>query len=1199
MLWGRLRRVTAIAGLLGAACALLAMAMPAWGASGGGWERAWGKDVVSGNAETGAEVCTVKALCKSGEDGSGDGEFSRPQDVAVAPNGDVFVADQFGGYIQVFGPAGNFIRRLGPYPGVNSLGIDGDGDVYITGTGPRILEVNSQGQFQRVWGKDVIAGNAETGPEICTVESQCQTGTQTEDNGSTLATEGGAFGYDNTVAVSPGGTVYVMEQGHSRISEFDSAGHFLRLWGKDVVKNNAETGAEVCTVSAQCKWGDSGTAGGDITSPWYGATDAAGNLYVANSGGESRVDEFAPSGAFIHAFGKNVDGGNPGTGYEVCTNAPDCLGGDRASTAGAFDSVIDVAVDASGNVYTAEDQNHRIQKFTAAGAFVSTWGKGVNGGSGLETCTAVNGCSGGALGGKGGEIDNTLPGIGADINGQMLYVTGPEGHRVQAFGARPPALASVSPASPANDNQPKLAGDAEEGATVALYADATCTGPVRGSGTAADFASPGLTVNVADNSTTTFYVKATAGGETSDCSSAGLTYVEDSSPPATPTITGTTPASPSDDEHPKVIGSAEAGSTVRLYTDAACGGTVAATGPAASFASPGLGVAVARNTDTTFFARSADAAGNVSGCSLGFGYQATRETTITSGPSGATNNSAPSFGFTADPSGGATFVCSVDHGSASPCSSPFTTGNLSDGSHEFEVAALSTGGTPDPTPATRTFVVDTVAPVTTIAVDTANPAAAKVDASASDAGSGIAAIGCVADPPAPPADVAGACPVTVTGAGDHVAYAISRDQAGNVSAPAQRAFTLGGAPDTTITEGPSGGTWVTTPLFAFKATAKGATFRCRVDGAPFAACPSPVRTFALKPGDHVFEVAAVGADGQVDPTPARRAFAVNATIRMDPLTCTIDSVPSDGDRGCQFTGSDIPYFDPQRCGRSDTCLPVAFTCPPGARCENYTEIHWTSADRNVWWTGSIHAQNTGPGYRPYDWSCQAQFNQRACAAWISTQVYAPTRLRSRCSASDASADHLPRPGEAAFGADSSRKLTCTIIWIIAPAAVLDAVATLSDVEINAPGPGALTVAPAPSKPLAPAASKRLAVIAKHRAKPLFKTVRAKVKRAGSVRVRIKLSRPARRKLRRRGRLPIRIRIRFAAAHGGAAQVRIERSRSLHAHGASRTSGRAAARGRRGTRFLHESPPAHSSPNASASAAVLKTARVAPASRPAS
>src|SRR3954464_5495977 len=370
------------ASLLGVACSLLVLAMPAWGATGA-WDRTWGKDVIAGNAEAGPEICTAAALCQTGEDGSGPGEFTQPKDVAVAPNGNVYVADEsFGGRIEVFDQAGNFIRMFGQLSAPNSVAIDGDGNVYVTESAPRILKFDADGHFLRTWGKDVIAGNAETGPETCTVESQCQHGTQTEDDGSHLAYEGGAFGFDNQVAVSPGGVVYVMEDGRSRISEFDSAGHFVRLWGKDVVKDNATTGAEVCTVSAQCKVGDSGTAGGELSSVGYGATDAAGNLYVANSAGGSRVDEFASSGAFLRAFGKNVDGANAGTGFEVCTNAPDCLGGDRGSTAGAFDEVIDVAVDASGNVYTAEDQNHRIQKFTAAGAVIRTSGKGGKRGSG-------------------------------------------------------------------------------------------------------------------------------------------------------------------------------------------------------------------------------------------------------------------------------------------------------------------------------------------------------------------------------------------------------------------------------------------------------------------------------------------------------------------------------------------------------------------------------------------------------------------------------------------------------------------------------------------------------------------------------------------------------------------------------------------------------------------------------------------------
>src|SRR3954447_5797878 len=95
---GLLRRVIAA---LGVACSLLVVAMPAWGATGA-WDRTWGKDVVSGNAETGPEICTAAAQCKSGEEGDGEGEFDRPLDVAVAPNGDVYVVDGWNARIEVF-----------------------------------------------------------------------------------------------------------------------------------------------------------------------------------------------------------------------------------------------------------------------------------------------------------------------------------------------------------------------------------------------------------------------------------------------------------------------------------------------------------------------------------------------------------------------------------------------------------------------------------------------------------------------------------------------------------------------------------------------------------------------------------------------------------------------------------------------------------------------------------------------------------------------------------------------------------------------------------------------------------------------------------------------------------------------------------------------------------------------------------------
>ncbi len=80
-------------------------------------------------------------------------------------------------------------------------------------------------------------------------------------------------------------------------------------------------------------------------------------------------------------------------------------------------------------------------------------------------------------------------------------------------------------------------------------------------------------------------------------------------------------------------------------------------------------------------------------------------TTITGGPSAATNDPTPTFTFSSEP--GTSFECKLDSGSYAPCSSPKTTSHLTDGSHSFDVRATDAEGNTDPTPATRTFTVRT------------------------------------------------------------------------------------------------------------------------------------------------------------------------------------------------------------------------------------------------------------------------------------------------------------------------------------------------------------------------------------------------------------------------------------------------------------------------------------------------------------
>ncbi len=89
------------------------------------------------------------------------------------------------------------------------------------------------------------------------------------------------------------------------------------------------------------------------------------------------------------------------------------------------------------------------------------------------------------------------------------------------------------------------------------------------------------------------------------------------------------------------------------------------------------------------------------------------DTTITGGPSSAIRTKVPSFTFSSTEPGG-TFECRIDDGAFAACSSPFATTPLTDGPHTFEVKATDQAKNTDPTPALRSFRVDSTAPQTTI-----------------------------------------------------------------------------------------------------------------------------------------------------------------------------------------------------------------------------------------------------------------------------------------------------------------------------------------------------------------------------------------------------------------------------------------------------------------------------------------------------
>ena len=91
-------------------------------------------------------------------------------------------------------------------------------------------------------------------------------------------------------------------------------------------------------------------------------------------------------------------------------------------------------------------------------------------------------------------------------------------------------------------------------------------------------------------------------------------------PPAAPRLTGTDPASPGPSGTPRILGAAEAGSTVRVYAGPNCAGIPVATGSAAKLGSPGIPVGVAEGVTAAFSATATDAAGNISACSAPISY---------------------------------------------------------------------------------------------------------------------------------------------------------------------------------------------------------------------------------------------------------------------------------------------------------------------------------------------------------------------------------------------------------------------------------------------------------------------------------------------------------------------------------------------------------------------------------------------------
>ena len=87
------------------------------------------------------------------------------------------------------------------------------------------------------------------------------------------------------------------------------------------------------------------------------------------------------------------------------------------------------------------------------------------------------------------------------------------------------------------------------------------------------------------------------------------------------------------------------------------------------------------------------------------------DTTITARPPNLHNQTTASFSFTSSAPDVAGYRCRVDGGAEVNCTSPFVVSGLAQNGHTFSVAAVDTVGNVDPTPATASWTVDSIAPL--------------------------------------------------------------------------------------------------------------------------------------------------------------------------------------------------------------------------------------------------------------------------------------------------------------------------------------------------------------------------------------------------------------------------------------------------------------------------------------------------------
>jgi RHS repeat-associated protein len=276
-------------------------------------------DKATGNVTEARLPMLLDYTSQFGEKGTGNGQLGEPKDVALDPEGNVWVLDTANHRVQEFKPEGKFVRTFGygVLDGKEELevctsscraGIAGSGNGQLNE--PKGMAIDSKGNF---WISDQANNNVQEFNKEYKFVLKVTTA------------NGKAFSAPQGVATDSKNDVWIDDRPNDRIVELNESGGYITQFG---------------TV---------GTGNGQFKEPIDVAIDSSNNVFVLDTG-NSRVQKFNSKLEYVTQFG-TVGSGN-----------------------GQFKEPKGIAIDQAGNVWVADSFNARLEEFSPSGEYLGQSG---------------------------------------------------------------------------------------------------------------------------------------------------------------------------------------------------------------------------------------------------------------------------------------------------------------------------------------------------------------------------------------------------------------------------------------------------------------------------------------------------------------------------------------------------------------------------------------------------------------------------------------------------------------------------------------------------------------------------------------------------------------------------------------------------------------------------------------------------------